>query len=326
MAKLTMVQAINLALEQEMQKDPAVVVMGEDVGKDGGVFRVTEGLLEKFGVSRVIDTPLAESGIVGAAIGMAIAGLKPVAEIQFSGFLYPAYDQLINHAARIRNRSRGRFHCPLVVRAPYSGGIHAPEHHSESMENIYVHAPGLKVVIPATPYDAKGLMLAAIRDPDPVIFLEPKKVYRSIKQEVPEQEYVIPLGKADIKREGGDVTLIAWGSMVHVALEAAQKLYDEKKISAEVVDLRTLSPFDIDTILASVTKTGRCVIVHEAPRTSGLGAELGFLIQERLMLSLKAPVARATGWDTVFPLAKLEHLYLPNAGRVCKKVEKVMSF
>lgn len=326
MAKLTMVQALNLALEQEMSKDQDVVVMGEDVGRDGGVFRVTEKLFEKFGAARVIDTPLAESAIVGTAVGMAVAGMKPVAEIQFSGFIYPAFDQLINHAARFRNRSRGRFHCPLVVRAPYSGGIHAPEHHSESMENIYVHTPGLKVVIPSTPYDAKGLLLSAIRDPDPVLFLEPKRVYRSIKQDVPEEEYTIPLGKADIKREGGDVTLISWGSMVHVALEAAQKLYDEKKISAEVVDLRTLSPLDLDTVLTSVKKTGRCVIVHEAPRTSGFGAELGFLLQERLMLNLQAPVQRATGWDTIFPLAKLEHLYLPNATRVIKKVEKVMSF
>lgn len=323
--KLTMVQAINLALRQEMEKDNRVLVLGEDVGKDGGVFRVTEGLFDKFGPQRVIDTPLSESGIVGTAIGLAAYGLRPVAEIQFDGFVYPAFDQIISHAARIRTRSRGRFTCPLVIRAPYSGGIHAPEHHSESMEAIYVHTPGLKVVIPSTPYDAKGLMIASIRDPDPVIFLEPKKVYRAIKQEVPEEEYVIPLEKANVVRQGNDVTLISWGAMMKTTLEAAD-IVQKEGVSTEVIDIRSLSPLDTDTIIASAKKTGRVVVAQEAPRTCGFASEIAALINEKALLSLEAPVTRVTGFDTVMPLYKLENLYIPDVHRILKAVESVVKF
>ncbi|MBI1972220.1 MAG: alpha-ketoacid dehydrogenase subunit beta [Candidatus Aenigmarchaeota archaeon] len=322
---LNMAQAINLALKQEMEKNKKVVLLGEDIGVDGGVFRVTEGLLERFGPNRVIDTPLAESAIIGTSIGMAIYGLKPVAEIQFDGFLYPALDQLISHAARIRNRSRGRFTCPLVVRIPCAGGIHAPEHHSESPETHIVHTPGLKAVMPSTPYDAKGLLTAAMRDPDPVVFFEPKKLYRSPKQEVPEKDYDIPIGKAGVTKEGGDVTLVSWGTMVHVCAEAAEKLKG-KNIDAEIIDVRSLSPLDTETILNSVQKTGRAVIVHEAPRTLGLGAEIAATISEADILSLKAPVKRVTGFDIPMPLAKHENLYLPDAGRVSRAAEEVMKF
>ena len=323
--KLTMVQAINLALKQEMEKDNRVLVLGEDVGKDGGVFRVTEGLFDRFGPQRVIDTPLSESGIVGTAIGLAVYGLRPVAEIQFDGFIYPAFDQIISHAARIRTRSRGRFTCPLVIRAPYSGGIHAPEHHSESMEAIYAHTPGLKVVIPSTPYDAKGLIIASIRDPDPVIFLEPKKVYRAIKQEVPEEEYVIPLEKANVVRQGNDVTLISWGAMMKTTLEAAD-IIQKEGVSTEVIDVRSLSPLDADTIIASAKKTGRVVVAQEAPRTCGFASEIAALINEKALLSLEAPVKRVTGFDTVMPLYKLENLYIPDVHRILKAVESVVKF
>jgi len=323
--KLTMVQAINLALKQEMEKDNRVLVLGEDVGKDGGVFRVTEGLFDRFGPQRVIDTPLSESGIVGTAIGLAVYGLRPVAEIQFDGFIYPAFDQIISHAARIRTRSRGRFTCPLVIRAPYSGGIHAPEHHSESMEAIYAHTPGLKVVIPSTPYDAKGLIIASIRDPDPVIFLEPKKVYRAIKQEVPEEEYVIPLEKANVVRQGNDVTLISWGAMMKTTLEAAD-IIQKEGVSTEVIDVRSLSPLDADTIIASAKKTGRVVVAQEAPRTCGFASEIAALINEKALLGLEAPVTRVTGFDTVMPLYKLENLYIPDVHRILKAVESVVKF
>lgn len=324
MARLNMVQAINLALRQEMERDPTVLVMGEDVGKDGGVFRVTDGLWQKFGDERVIDTPLSESGIVGTAIGMAIYGLRPVAEIQFDGFMYPAFDQLISHAARMRTRSRGRFFCPLVVRAPYSGGIRALEHHSESMENIFVHTPGLKVVIPATPSDAKGLLVSAMRDPDPVIFLEPKRIYRAIKEEVSEENYTIPIGKAKIVREGNDVTFIAWGAMVRECERAAEQL--APKVNAEVIDVRSLYPFDSKTILDSVKKTGRVVIVHEAPRTSGFGAELAAQIAEKAILNLRAPIERVTGYDTIMPLYKLENYYLPDTAKIAQAANRVMQF
>ena len=289
MARLNMVDAIDQALLQAMERDPKIVVLGEDVGRDGGVFRVTDGLMQRFGEERVIDTPLAESGIVGMAIGMAIAGYHPVAEIQFSGFAYPAYDQLVSHAARMRNRSRGEFTVPLVVRMPYGGGIRALEHHSESMEAIFAHVPGLKVVIPADPYEAKGLLTAALRDPDPVVFFEPARVYRAIKTEVPEEPYVLPLGKARVVREGRDVTLIAWGAQVRTVKEAAQQLEAEGVADAEVIDVRTLSPFDFETVIASVSKTGRAVIVHEAPRTCGFGAEISAEIMERAVLHLQAP-------------------------------------
>ena len=325
MARLNIVDAINLALHQEMERDERVVVLGEDVGRNGGVFRVTVGLLEKFGENRVIDTPLAESGIVGTAIGMAVYGLRPVAELQFMGFLYPAFDQLISHAARIRTRSRGRFHCPLVVRMPYGGGIKAPEHHSESTEAILAHTPGLKVVIPSTPYDAKGLLISAIRDPDPVIFLEPKKVYRAIKEEVPEEEYTIPLGQAKILREGGHLSLFSWGAMVPPSLKAAT-LAQKEGIKVEVIDIRSIYPFDIDTIINSVQKTGRAIVVHEAARTCGFGAELVAQINEKAMLYLQAPVERITGFDTVFPLLKAEEYYLPNENQIIKEIKKVMTF
>ncbi len=298
------------------------MVLGEDVGKNGGVFRATEGLWQKFGENRVVDTPLAESGIVGVSVGLAVNGFKPVAEIQFDGFLPPAFDQVISHASRIRNRSRGRFHVPLVIRAPYGGGIHAPEHHSESPETFFVHTPGIKVVIPSTPYDAKGLLVSAIRDPDPVIFFEPKKIYRAFRQEVPEQSYTIPLGKARIVREGTDLTLLAWGAQVRTAEQAAEK----SGVSCEVIDLRTLSPMDTETILSSVKETGRCVVVQEAPRTCGLAAEVSARITENGILSLKAPVARVTGFDTAMPLAKLENFYLPSVERVVQAIQKTMAF
>ena len=322
MPAMTMVEALNLALKQEMSKDKSVIVLGEDVGIDGGVFRVTEGLYKKFGPNRVIDTPLAESGIVGTSIGLALGGLKPVAEIQFSGFIYPALDQLISHASRIRNRSRGLFNVPMVVRAPYGGGIRALEHHSESMEALFIHTPGLKVVMPSTPYDAKGLLVSSIRDPDPVIFFESEKLYRSIKQEVPTKEFAIPLGKAAIRKEGTDVTIITWGAMTVPALSAAAK----SKYSIEVIDLRTLSPFDIETVINSVKKTGRAIVVHEAPRTAGLGAEIVAQINEKALLDLQAPVERVTGYDTIFPLAKLENYYLPDVKKVTEAIERVMKF
>lgn len=325
MAKLNMVEALNLALREELERDPRVMILGEDVGKEGGVFRVTDGLQPKFGESRVVDTPLAESGIVGVAFGLAVYGLRPVAEIQFEGFLYPCLDQITNHIGRIRNRSRGRFTCPLVIRAPYGGGIHAPEHHSDSPEAIFAHTPGIKVVIPSTPYEAKGLLLSSIRDPDPVIFLEPKRIYRAIREEVPEGDYTIPLGKARIVQEGKDLTLIAWGAMVREAITAAQELGAEK-IDVEIIDLRTISPIDADTIEASVRKTGRCVIVHEAPRTCGLGAEIIALINERALLSLEAPIERVTGFDIPVPLPKSEHYHLPNPQRIVMAARKVMSF
>lgn len=315
--KMNIVQAINLALEQEMKKDKSIIIFGEDVGKDGGVFRVTEGLAKKFGNNRVIDTPLAESCIIGAAIGMAAFGLKPITEIQFEGFLIPALDQLINHASRLRNRSRGRYSCPIVVRCPIGGGIKALEHHSDSPETFLIHAPGLKVVMPSTPFDAKGLLIAAIRDPDPVIFFEPKKLYRSIVEDIPEKEYVLEIGRANIIKKGNDVTLITYGSMVKTCFEAVRDL----DINVEIIDLRTLSPLDIDTIIESVQKTGRVVIVHEAPRTLGLGAEIIARINERL--SLKS-FGRVTGFDSVAPLRRFEDLYFPSHERIRRAVSRVI--
>ena len=322
MVKLNIVESINLALNQEMAKDKDVVILGEDVGVDGGVFRVTDGLFKKF-PNRVFDTPLAESGIIGAAIGMAVYGLKPVAEVQFSGFMYPGFDQLISHASRIRTRSRGRYSCPIVVRTPCGGGIRALEHHSESTEAIFIHTPGLKVVEPSNPYDAKGLLISSIRDPDPVIFFEPMRVYRAIKQEVPEEEYNIELGKANVVKEGNDLTIITWGAMVRDVLKINEEI--KNKYDIEIIDLRTLSPFDIDAIITSVKKTGRALVVHEAPKTLGLGAEIVAQINEKALLSLEAPVLRVTGFDTIFPLAKLENYYLPT-NRIKKGIEKVMNF
>ncbi len=324
--KANMVQALNHALDLELESNPNLVILGEDVGVDGGVFRVTEGLQTKHGKDRVIDTPLAESGIVGVSIGMAAYGLYPVAEIQFSGFLYPGFDQLISHASRIRNRSRGRFSCPMTLRSPYGGGIKAPEHHSESMEALFIHTPGLKVVIPSNPTDAKGLLTSAMRDPDPVIFFEPLRVYRAFREEVPDEQYTIPLGQAKVTQQGSDLTLISWGSMFRTSLEAAQQIQEEEHLSVEMIDLRTLSPIDWDTIHNSVQKTGRCVVVQEAPLTLGLASEISARIMEKDLLNLKAPVQRVTGFDTIMPLYKLENYYLPNAERVKATIRKVMAF
>ena len=325
MATRTLLEAIREALHSELGADERVVLLGEDIGREGGVFRVTEGLQACYGRARVMDAPIAEAGIVGMAVGMAIAGLRPVPEIQFMGFLYPAFDQLISHVARMRNRSRGRFTCPLVVRVPYGGGIHPPEHHSESTEAMLVHTPGLQVVVPATPYDAKGLLLSAIRSPDPVIFLEPKRIYRAVRQDIPEEAYTVPIGEARLVREGTDVTVIAWGSMMHTVLQAAESL-DADGISPEILDLRTLSPMDVPAIIASVEKTGRAVVVHEAARTAGLGAEIVAQINEKALLSLEAPVERVSGFDTVFPLPQLEKYYLPTPEVIETAVHRVLAF
>jgi pyruvate dehydrogenase E1 component beta subunit len=315
-----MVQAINLALKEEMQRDNSVVMLGEDVGRDGGVFRTTEGLYNEFGAERVIDTPLSESGIIGAAVGMAVYGLKPVAEIQFMGFIYAAIDQIFSHAARIRYRSRGRYTCPVVIRTPFGAGVKALELHSESTEAFFCHMPGIKVVIPSTPYHAKGLLSSSIRDPDPVIFLEAMRLYRLFKEDVPEGDYTIPLGKARIVQDGKDVTVISWGSMLQRTLQAVEG-YD-----AEVIDLMTLQPFDEETVLNSVKKTGRAVIVHEAPKTCGFGAELSATIAEEAILYLKAPILRVTGYDVIVPLPKLEDYYLPSVERIRKALDEVMKY
>ena len=320
MSQFTMVQAINQALGQEMARDDRVILMGEDVGRDGGVFRVTEGLQERFGAERVIDTPLSESGIVGAAIGMAAYGLRPVAEIQFMGFLYAALDQLYSHAARLRTRSRGRFTCPLVVRTPYGSGIKAPEMHEESSEALLCHIPGIKVVVPSGPYSAKGLLLAAIRDPDPVVFLEPTRLYRMLREEVPEDDYTIPLGTARIARQGQDVTVVAWGSMLERVFKTTTSH------SVEVIDPQTLTPFDWATLLASVGKTGRLVIVHEAVKTGGLGAEIAATVAEEAMLQLRAPVLRVTAPDVVLPLPKLIDNYLPTTEQIRAAIDEVMRY
>jgi len=321
---LTLVQAVRDGLYTEMKQDEDVVVMGEDVGKNGGVFRATEGLYEEFGDDRVIDTPLAESGIIGTAIGMAAYGLKPVPEMQFSGFMYPAFDQIVSHAARLRTRSRGRFTCPMVVRAPYGGGIRAPEHHSESMEAFYTHQPGLKVVMPSTPYDTKGLLTSAIRDPDPVIFLEPKLIYRAFRDEVPTESYEVPLGEAAVRREGTDISVFTWGAMTRPTMEAAEELADE--IDVEVVDLRTVSPLDTDSIIESFKKTGRAAVVHEAPKTGGLAGEIAATIQEEALLYQEAPVERITGFDTPFPLYSLEDYYLPEPTRIKEGIRDAVNF
>lgn len=317
MAVLTLAQALTAALDTALDGDKQVVILGEDVGRSGGVFRVTDGLRERHGAERVVDTPVAESGIVGTAFGMAVAGMRPVVEIQFMGFSYPAFDQIVSHVSRIRNRSRHRFTAPLVIRIPYGGGIGAAEHHSESTEAIYAHTPGLKVVVPSTPYDAKGLLLAAIEDPDPVVFLEPIRLYRAVKEEVPDGFYTVPIGEARLVREGRDVTLIAYGAMMRETRQAAEMLA-ARGVEAEVVDLRSLVPLDVDTFLASVQRTGRAVVVHEAPRTAGFGAEVVAQIQERALYFLEAPVARVTGWDTVFPLRRAERHYLPGAARIVR--------
>ena len=319
----TIAQALNDALDLALGKDETVVVMGEDVGRTGGVFRITDGLHQRYGSDRVIDTPVAESAIVGVGLGMAIAGMRPVLELQFMGFSYPAYDQIINHVARIRNRSRHRFTAPMVIRIPFGGGIGAAEHHSESMEAIYAHIPGLKVIAPSTPFDAKGLLLAAIEDPDPVVFLEPIRLYRAVKEDVPDGWYTQPLGEARVETEGSDVTLITWGAMTKEARQAVTALADEG-IAAELIDLRSLVPLDEDAIVASVEKTSRAVVIHEAPRTAGFGGEIAALIQERCLYELSAPIQRVTGWDTVFPLKRSEHHYLPSVERIVAAVRRTL--
>ncbi len=324
MAQMTLVQAINDALRVEMRRDSTVIVMGEDVGLNGGVFRATEGLQKEFGENRSIDTPLAECGIVGTAIGMALTGLKPVAEIQFDGFMPPAFDHIVSHAARVRWRTRGRYHLPMVVRAPYSGGIRSPEHHAESPEAYYAHTTGLKVVIPSNPYDAKGLLIAAIRDPDPVIFLEPKRIYRAFREEVPEGDYTVPLSQAKITRAGKDVTVVAWGTMHYLAQKAVEKAA-EQKIDCELIDLRTILPFDAETIVNSVRKTGRMVVIQEAPRQCGFASEIIALINDKAMDVLQAPPLRVAAPDVVVPLARLEDYYLPDVGRIVKGIQKVFN-
>jgi pyruvate dehydrogenase E1 component beta subunit len=320
---LNMVQALNQAMHQEMERDSRVVALGEDIAVDGGVFRLTEGLLEKFGPERVIDTPLAESAIVGASIGMAVAGLRPIAEIQFMGFIYLAMNQIIAHAARLRNRSRGRFTVPIVIRTPFGAGVKALEHHSESTEALFCQIPGLKVVVPSTPYDAKGLLIASIRDENPVIFLEPTKLYRTGRQEVPEEPYEVALGQAKVVREGEGLTVVAWGAMIPVAQQAAE-IVGKDGIFPEVIDLRTLAPLDRVAVLESVKRTGRLLIVHEAPKTCGLGAEIAAFVAERAMFQLEAPVLRITGQDITVPLAKGEDYYYPSAERVARGIKKIM--
>jgi pyruvate dehydrogenase E1 component beta subunit len=325
MADLTLVEAIDLALARAMSEDERVLLLGEDVGRDGGVFRATQGLLDRFGPERVRDTPLAEASIAGVSVGLAASGFRPVAEIQFDGFTFPAIDQLANHAARLRTRTRGRLTCPMVLRAPYGGGIHAPEHHSESVETFFAHIPGLRVVIPSSPRRAYGLLLSAIRDPDPVVFLEPKRLYRALREEVTDDGASLPLDRCFTLRDGGDVTLVSWGAMLHETLAAADALAGEG-IAAEVIDVATLAPLDPGPVLQSVAATGRCVIVHEAPLTAGFGAEIAARIAEHALLSLLAPVRRITGFDCVVPLARLEGHYIPSTDRIVAAARDVMSY
>jgi pyruvate dehydrogenase E1 component beta subunit len=321
MPVINMARAINAALRSALEDEPRVILLGEDIGKTGGVFRISDGLQEEFGADRVVDTPVAEAGIIGSAFGLAVGGMLPVAEMQFMGFSYPAYNQVINHVARIRHRSRHRFTAPMVVRIPYGGGLGAAEHHSESAEAIYTHIPGLKVVVPSTPADAKGLLLSAIEDPDPVIFLEPIRLYRSTNQDVSEDRYTTPIGRAKVQREGTDVTLVGYGAMMREIIEAAE-LLDMEGISSDVIDLRSLSPLDSDPVVASVEKTGRVAIINEAPRTGGFAGEVAAIVQERAFFSLEAAILRITGWDTVFPLKRSERLYLPKAAGIAADVRE----
>lgn len=325
MTEITLVEAVTLALTRAMQDDETVLVLGEDVGVDGGVFRATDGLVRRFGPERVRDTPISEAAIAGVCVGLAAQGFRPVGEIQFMGFIYPAIDQMVNHAARLRNRTRGRLSCPMVLRAPFGGGIRAPEHHSESMEAMFAHMPGLRVVIPSSPARAYGLLLAAIRDPDPVVFLEPKRIYRAIREEVADDGEALPLDQCFRLREGNDVTLVTWGAMTMETLEAAQTLAEDG-IEAEVIDVATLKPLDEATILASVERTGRCVIVHEAPLTGGFGAEVAARLAERGLASLLAPVRRVAGYDTIMPLPKMEHIYMPTTERIVSGVRDTIAF
>lgn len=325
MDELTLVEAVNKALAWELEQDADVLLLGEDIGLNGGVFRATDGLQSRFGEKRVIDTPLAEALIAGMAVGMSTQGLKPVAEIQFMGFIYSTIDTILSHASRMRNRTRGRLSCPMVLRAPYGGGIHAPEHHSESTEALFAHMPGLRVVIPSSPGRAYGLLLAAIRDPDPVVFLEPKRIYRLHKERLHDTGEALPLDVCFILREGADITLVSWGAMLHETLEAAESL-EQQGVSAEVIDVATIKPLDIQTILDSVEKTGRCVIVHEAARCCGVGAEIAALLAEQGLTFLLAPVQRVTGYDTVMPLYRLENAYMPSVERIVNAANKALEY
>ena len=324
MSELALIEAVNLALHSEMKRDDSVVVLGEDIGRNGGVFRATVGLLDAYGAARVIDTPLAENLIAAMSIGLATQGIRAIAEIQFSGFLYPCIDQIVNHAARYRHRTQGRLSCPLVIRAPNGGGIHAPEHHSESLETVFAHTPGLRVVSPSTPARAYGLLLAAIRDPDPVIFLEPTRIYRLFKQAVVDDGEALPLDTAFVDREGQDITLISWGAMMHDTRLVADRLAEEG-IAAELIDIATLKPLDLDTILASVAKTGRCVIVQESPRAGGWASEIAANLAEHGLMSLFAPPLRVSGYDCIMPLARLEQVYIPGVERILAEVRKVFA-
>ncbi|MGY0219637.1 alpha-ketoacid dehydrogenase subunit beta [Endozoicomonadaceae bacterium StTr2] len=323
--RITLVEAVNQALHYSMSHDDNVVVLGEDVGTNGGVFRATVDLKEKFGLKRVMDTPLAETLIAGTSIGMASQGLKPVAEIQFMGFIFAAYEQMITHAARMRNRTRGRLTCPMVLRAPFGGGIHAPEHHSESTEALLAHIPGLKVVVPSSPRRAYGLLLAAINDPDPVIFLEPKRIYRAVKQPVPDDGKELPIGTCFTLKQGDDITLVTWGACVKETLEAWQELRQEG-INAEVIDVATIKPLDMNTILASVSRTGRCVIVHEAARSFGVGAEIAAEVSSQAFLSLEAPVRRLTGYDITMPYYRMEHHYMLSSKDIVQAAKETLEY
>jgi pyruvate dehydrogenase E1 component beta subunit len=325
MAKMTMVQALNMALRQEMERDDAIIVLGEDVGVDGGVFRVTDGLIDQFGDQRVLDTPLAESGIVGMSVGMAAYGLKPVCEIQFSGFAYQGFHQIENHAARLRWRSRGRFHVPMVLRTPYGGGVRALEHHSESREAFWAHIPGLKMVIPSGPRNARALLVSAIRDPDPVIFYEPKALYRAFREEVPEEEETMPIGEPRIVQPGKDLTMISYGAMMRPALEAASELREKDGVEAEVIDLLGISPLNEKVLVESVKKTGRAMVIHEAPRSFGPGAEIVARLMEKAFYYLEVPIARVGGYDVVIPLFSREKDYLPNAARIVRSAKRLLS-
>jgi pyruvate dehydrogenase E1 component beta subunit len=322
-AELTMIGAIQQALRLALAEDPRVIILGEDVGRNGGVFRATEGLQAEFGEHRVVDTPLAESGIVGTAVGLAVAGMRPVAEIQFLGFIYETMDQIASQAARIRFRTQGRFYVPLVIRSPFGGGVRTPELHSDSLEALFLHTPGIQVVMPSNPYDAKGLLLAAIDSEDPVLFLEPMRLYRAQRMEVPDGRYTVPIGKAQVVREGRDVTLIAWGPTVPLALQAAERAA-AGGVSCEVVDLRTISPMDVDTLSASVEKTGRAVVIHEAVRSGGVGAEVVATLNDTVFYSLLAPIQRVTGYDTPYPVPMVEDAWLPSVPRILQAIETVM--
>ncbi len=325
MSEITLVEAVRLALARAMEEDDTVLLLGEDIGVDGGVFRATDGLIKRFGADRVMDTPLSESLFTGLAVGLGAQGFRPVVEYQFMGFIYPAIDQIVNHAGRLRNRTRGRLSCPMVIRAPYGGGIRAPEHHSESMEALFAHIPGIRVIIPSSPARAYGLLLAAIRDPDPVVFLEPKRIYRAPKEEIADDGVSAPLDHCFMLREGRDVTLVTWGAMIVEALAAAETLAAEG-VEAEVIDVATLKPLDMETILSSVGRTGRCVIVHEAPLSGGVGAEIAAGLADRGLVNLLAPIRRVAGYDTVMPLSRLESSYMPTEERILRTMREVLAY